>query len=318
MIVLLLLTSTAARESLYGVAAQDAQECSSKDNPLYLRVTSNVKPIKFKCSGKTSKLGIHGADHACVDSDCNNAPIPIKDLVKLTGNDGAGYDLQLVKANQEPQTIYFNCVSDAVVARRDRRVQDASAQEICKVQVSLLDETKKFAEKTVAQCGKDIGTVDIDIRSAPMAKAFTCGDDGTITPRNFEQVFKGPTGEEVGLQEMLSSGKLFESGMLDKKVVYTLSLEALPPEETQLVYKCTYPNEVGVRSPGPEAAAKECIVTVNVAAANTPKLPNDGTQPPPTNPAKGAPTSSVELNARGHIAGAFAVSIPAMAVSWVF
>ncbi|PFH36973.1 SAG-related sequence [Besnoitia besnoiti] len=313
MCALLLLASVAALipgASVIGKAASP-EECSSTNKSLYLRLSSDEKQkkITFKCGGGTPDLVPGDDTHACEDSSCHKR-IPLAGIASISRDASQGHTLT-IDDQAQAQTIYFNCISkgDTQGSTLDSLSRSAggSPEEVCKVQVAVWGKPKPQTPESVTQCNSGKEAAPIDLKKAPASVVFSCGSGSTISPLNFEQALKNESSDKlIELKEVLPTAKLVENGASDKVPIYTLSFEELPKQDTSFYYKCTYQAD---RASPSAAAASECKVVVNVAAAPQHALPGDGSQTPPTATSTSYPISSAKLHLDPRVAGASAVYI---------
>ncbi|PFH36975.1 cAMP-dependent protein kinase [Besnoitia besnoiti] len=275
-------------------------QCDSDTHFLHLRLTPQKSSLTFKCAQPRPKLRPDDPEQnrACRDSRCtdfvslSDAFVTISDAAEEAG-EGA-YKLELKnQVNPKPQTIYFNCAADTAGAGvgvpglfRGMELENSG---ICIIQVALWGETKE--PEVVSECKEEGAEVShtAEIKKETDVAAFTCGDNGTLSPANFEEAFDGSCGDEPGeLKKHLETGTLAESPYQEGKPMYTLSLTQLPESPAKVCYKCTYPPKP-LRSP-PLDAGKTCTVKVNVAPREEVEAPDVEELPPGTNTS--SPTDS--------------------------
>ncbi|PFH36969.1 SAG-related sequence [Besnoitia besnoiti] len=212
---------------------------------------------------------------------------------------------------QKAQTIYFKCVSNADSDAPSEGAQGrslaaaAAARDVCKVQVALWRNPETLKPESVKECTKEAGKVFIAITSAPATASFTCGDNGTMTPRIFERTFQESSQEYTVKLTDLLSGKLAEGGETDDKPIYTLTVKELPKDPATFYYKCAYP---GDKPAPPEGLPPSvCTVSVSVAAANPPVPPSKVTRSTSTSTSE--TTSSAEMSGQHLRAGIIVIGI---------
>ncbi|KEP62647.1 UNVERIFIED_CONTAM: SAG-related sequence SRS48Q [Hammondia hammondi] len=263
-------------------AAESPLTCKDNSGFLSKSLKNKGESIVFQCPEGLTFVPDVAKQESCEDSACSKKMTLSKEFMTLEPKQQnalyAGVPARTSKASQvtitlhkteeKSRTLYFLCQTPADNQKVPKNGVDRLPKQptTCTLQVSVWGSIA-FVVPQNQKCATSVG-IDATVNSKKQDATFSCGDDTTLTPANFDTAFGGPKCDtEYALTSLgLPKASLVEGNSgTGNKPAYKFSVASLPLQKSvSMCYKCT--------ADAGKALLKSdiCTVRVNVEAAQQP------------------------------------------------